>query len=116
VPGFSPEVYALFVAHDWCGNNVRELENEVRRGVALCDDGGQIAVEHLSPELAARREAILRPSVSGGRSLREEVEALERNRIHEALQAAGHSKRKAAKILGLSRTGLYTKLRKYGIV
>jgi transcriptional regulator with PAS, ATPase and Fis domain len=118
VLGFGPDVYELFLRYDWRGNNVRELENEVRRGVALCDDGGLIGVEHLSPALVARREAILhsaRAAAPDGSSLREEVEALERRRIHEALEQAGQSKRKAASLLGLSRTGLYTKLRKYGI-
>ena len=118
VLGFSPEVYDLFLRYDWRGNNVRELENEVRRGVALCDSGGEVDVEHLSPGLTARREAILRSARSdglNGRSLREDVEALERSRIHDALERAGHSKRKAAGLLGLSRTGLYTKLKKYGI-
>jgi DNA-binding NtrC family response regulator/tetratricopeptide (TPR) repeat protein len=118
VLGFAPEVYELFLRYDWRGNNVRELENEVRRGVALCDDGGLIGVEQLSPALVARREAILHSAKAGGfdgSSLREEVEALERRRIHEALEQAGQSKRKAASLLGLSRTGLYTKLRKYGI-
>jgi DNA-binding NtrC family response regulator/tetratricopeptide (TPR) repeat protein len=118
VLGFTPDVYDLFSRHDWRGNNVRELENEVRRGVALCDAGGLIGVGHLSPPLAARWEAILRSARSGapeGRSLREEVEELERSRIYDALHAAGHSKRKAASLLGLSRTGLYTKLKKYGI-
>jgi DNA-binding NtrC family response regulator/tetratricopeptide (TPR) repeat protein len=116
--GFSPDVYDLFLRYEWRGNNVRELENEVRRGVALCDDGGLIGVEHLSPALAARRDAILRSAKAArpdGRSLREEVEALERRRIHDALEEAGQSKRRAASLLGLSRTGLYTKLRKYGI-
>ena len=46
---------------------------------------------------------------------KEEVEALERNRIREALERSGRSKRAAAKLLGLSRTGLYTKLAKYGM-
>jgi transcriptional regulator with PAS, ATPase and Fis domain len=118
VRGFVPEVYELFVRYDWRGNNVRELENEVRRGVALCDAGGLVEVEHLSPALAARRDAILgsaRPGALAVRSLREEVETLERQRIYDALESAGHSKRKAASLLGLSRTGLYTKLKKYGI-
>jgi two-component system response regulator HupR/HoxA len=118
VLGFSPEVYELFLRYDWRGNNVRQLENEVRRGVALCDADGLVGIDHLSPALAARRDVILRSTRSGaleGPSLREEVEALERSRIYEALETAGHSKRKAATLLGLSRTGLYTKLKKYGI-
>lgn len=118
VRGFSAEVYDLFVGYDWRGNNVRQLENEIRRGVALCDENGMIEIGHLSPELAAKRDATPRPARPAGlegRSLREEVEALERSRIYDALERAGNSKRKAAMLLGLSRTGLYTKLKKYGI-
>ncbi len=118
VDGFSPEVRELFLKHDWRGNNVRELENEVRRGVALCEEGGVIGLDEIRPELAARREEILRSGRRDGThplSLKEEVEALERNRIREALERSGRSKRAAAKLLGLSRTGLYTKLAKYGM-
>jgi DNA-binding NtrC family response regulator len=118
VRGFTDDVRELFLRHDWRGNNVRELENEVRRGVALCEDGGLIGIDALRPELAAKREAIGRSNGNGGPSfatLRDEVEALERSRIAEALERCGDSKRKAAKVLGLSRTGLYTKLRKYGM-
>jgi DNA-binding NtrC family response regulator/tetratricopeptide (TPR) repeat protein len=117
--GFTSDVREVFLAYDWRGNNIRELENEIRRGVALCAEGGLIGIEDLRPELRARREAILEAGGRHGRgdfvSLRDEVEALERRRIDEALEAVGHSKRAAARALGLSRTGLYSKLRKYGI-
>jgi DNA-binding NtrC family response regulator/tetratricopeptide (TPR) repeat protein len=116
VSGFSRSVRELFLSYDWRGNNVRELENEVRRGVALCGDGGVIDIDELRPELRARREAILSSGQrlgSGFLSLRDEVEALERSRIAEALEFCGKSKPKAADYLGLSRTGLYTKIRKY---
>jgi len=115
VRGFSREVRELFLTYDWSENNVRELENEVRRGVALCAEGGVIETEDLRPEMRALSEE----AASGGRagrhfvSLKDEVEALERRRIMQALMRSGHSKRRAAADLGLSRTGLYTKLQKY---
>jgi transcriptional regulator with PAS, ATPase and Fis domain len=46
-------------------------------------------------------------------SLKDEVEALEQSRIREALDRHAQSKQDAAQYLGLSRTGLYTKMKKY---
>ncbi len=117
VRGFSREVRELFLSYDWRENNVRELENEVRRGVALCAEGGLIGIGDLRPELRARHDAAGSDERGEGDplSLRGEVEALERARIAQALERAGNSKRLAAEQLGLSRTGLYTKLRKYGM-
>jgi len=118
VRGFSDEVVALFRHYDWRGNNVRELENEVRRCVALCADGDLISLDAVRPELLAMCGAVL---ASGGAapgdsfSLKHEVEALEQSRIREALERHAQSKQDAAHYLGLSRTGLYTKMRKYGI-
>ena len=116
VQGFSDEVVALFQHYDWRGNNVRELENEVRRCVALCADGDRIGLDQVRPELLAERGAILASgrTVPGDTlSLKDEVEALEQSRIREALVRHAQSKQDAAHYLGLSRTGLYTKMRKY---
>lgn len=115
IPGFSREVRDLFLRHDWHGNNVRELENEVRRGVALCADGEVIGIDKVRPEL--------RSAYGGGRtaedplkrSLKHEVEALERGRILEALERTGWNKQAASDLLGLSRPGLHAKMKKYGI-
>jgi len=116
VRGFDDEVVTLFQHYDWRGNNVRELENEVRRGVALYVDGGTIGLDHVRPDLVAKRESLIESTrVAPGvtLSLKDEVEALEQSRIREALERHGRSKRDAADALGLSRTGLYTKLKKY---
>jgi len=117
VAGFSDDVVALFRRYDWRGNNVRELENEVRRGVALCADGDVVGLDHVRPELVARREELLEGASAQGitLSLKDEVEELEMSRIRKALADCGHSKQDAADALGLSRTGLYTKMKKYHI-
>jgi two-component system response regulator HupR/HoxA len=115
VAGFTREVREIFARHDWHGNNVRELENEVRRGVALCDDGEYITADKLRPELRESYGAELGLPDASGRSLKDEVEALEKSRILEALGKTGWNKQAAADILGMSRTGLHAKMRKYGI-
>lgn len=113
IVGFSREVRELFSRHDWRGNNVRELENEVRRGVALCADGEEIGIDKLSPEIRERYESGLRSDTQ--RTLRDEVQALEKSRILDALEKTGWNRKSAADLLGLSRTGLLAKMKKYGI-
>jgi transcriptional regulator with PAS, ATPase and Fis domain len=118
VAGFSDDVVELFQCYDWSGNNVRELENDVRRGVALCEDGEVIGLDHVRPELLARREELLGSGLTApgaALSLKDEVEALEQCRIREALETHHQNKQDAADSLGLSRTGLYTKMKKYGM-
>jgi DNA-binding NtrC family response regulator/tetratricopeptide (TPR) repeat protein len=115
IPGFSREVRELFMKHDWRGNNVRELENDVRRGVALAADGEVIGIDKVRPELRDQYQTGLRTDEALKRSLKDEVEALEKSRILEALGKTGWNKQAAADLLGLSRPGLHAKMRKYGI-
>jgi DNA-binding NtrC family response regulator/tetratricopeptide (TPR) repeat protein len=115
VDGFAREVRELFMRHDWIGNNIRELENEVRRGVALVDAGGVIGLDKVSPELRARYEIREGADELHRRSLKEEIEALEKSRILEALGQTDWNKQAAADKLGLSRPGLHAKMKKYGI-
>ena len=115
IPGFSREVRELFLKHDWRGNNVRELENDVRRGVALAEDGEVIGIDKIRPDLRDQYQTGLRSDEALKRSLKDEVEALEKTRILEALGRTGWNKQAAADLLGLSRTGLHAKMRKYGI-
>src|SRR5947208_6989193 len=52
VPGIDPAALALLARFDWPGN-IRELENEIERAVALAHDGEPIGPAHLSPKLGA---------------------------------------------------------------
>ena len=54
VPSISPEAMALLQAYPFPGN-VRELENEIERAVALAEDGRPIGPEHLSDRMRAAR-------------------------------------------------------------
>jgi DNA-binding NtrC family response regulator/tetratricopeptide (TPR) repeat protein len=115
IPGFTREARELLLKHDWRENNVRELENEVRRGVALCADGESIGLDKLRPELRERYRVGEAGDGAAQRSLKDEVETLEKTRILEALSRSAWNKQRAAELLGMSRTGLHAKMRKYGI-
>jgi len=113
IAGFRQEVKELFAQYDWRENNVRELENEVRRAVALSADGEEIGLDGVSPRLRECCKLHL-PSESP-RTLREDVELFERRRILEALETSAWNRTEAAVHLGMSRTGLLRKMGKYGI-
>ncbi|MCD4689950.1 sigma 54-interacting transcriptional regulator [bacterium] len=117
ISGFSREVKDFFIRYDWHENNVRELENEIRRGVALAKDGDVIGIDKLRPELRSRADVGFVPKGDEprSRSLKDEVGALERSRILDSLERTGWNKQRAAELLGLSRTGLHAKMKKYGI-
>ena len=112
------------VAFDWPGN-VRELQNEVQRAVALAAAGQPIDVEQLSPKLTGADEAIdastdrgvpTSPGLATGpSSLREARDAFEAKYIAQLLEQAGGSVLKAALARGLTRAGLYKKLKEFGL-
>jgi transcriptional regulator with PAS, ATPase and Fis domain len=89
--------------HDWPGN-VRELRNVLERAV-IVSDGRFIDAEHL--RLRVREHSA--PVVST------DLSALERQAIERAMRDVGGNKMKAAKQLGISRTQLYGRLRKFGL-
>jgi Nif-specific regulatory protein len=103
----------LLVAYDWPGN-VRELENVIERAVIL--SAGPVITEESLP-LALRGSegvALLRPPVKlppQGLALAD----LERQLILQALERTGYNKSWACRLLGLSRTQLWTRIRRYGI-
>lgn len=101
--------------YPWPGN-VRELENEMRRLIVL--KRGRVGVEHLSISLRSRRRG---PEASGSSShepeatLREAVEAAEREAVLNALRASRWNKSRASVQLGITRKSLYRRMAKYGI-
>jgi transcriptional regulator with GAF, ATPase, and Fis domain len=105
-------LYAL-QSHRWPGN-VRELENEVRRWCVLNSDSDCIKLKSLSSEMqkAAGREVEVRDLVTL-RPLVEATELLERYLIRKAMVASSGSKTIAARQLGMSRQGLYKKIRRF---
>jgi transcriptional regulator with GAF, ATPase, and Fis domain len=95
------EAMAILMTYHWPGN-VRELRNVLERAAILCE-GGSITPDHLSLEPASRRS----------QPMATDLRAIERRAIEQALRDTGWNKAKAARRLGLTRTQLYGRLRKY---
>jgi two-component system response regulator HupR/HoxA len=94
--------------------NIRELENEIERAVTLADDNAPITVDLLSSRFQKDVPQV-KTTDNGLNSLKSQVENLEIQMIRDALDKTGGNILKAAKILQLSRVGLYKKLKRYKI-
>ena len=86
VPSISPEAMALLQAYPFPGN-VRELENEIERAVALAEDGRPIGPEHLSDRMRADGSGPRGMSRPG--TLAEAIEQLKQRMIEDALRDCG---------------------------
>ena len=116
VVGVTKDALSKLAAYDYPGN-VHELETEVRRMVAIAEQGGYISSRHLSPALnAVQPRAAEAGTVSvDGATLKEMVETLERKVVCSALERNRWNQSRAAAELGLSRVGLANKIRRYGL-
>jgi DNA-binding NtrC family response regulator/tetratricopeptide (TPR) repeat protein len=108
------------LARYWWPGNVRQLRNEVQRAVALSEPGSLITPEHLSPDLtappgreAANTQTLAEQVVPG--NLASAVERVERQLIEITLERTSRNISEAARVLGLTRRGLYLKLRRLGL-
>ena len=100
------------LAYAWPGN-VRELRNAIERAVILCE-GGLITSEHLPIALEAPPSPRSKgPSAIPAAGL--DLEGVEKDLVQKALLQARHNKSKAARLLGLTRAQLYSRLAKYGL-
>jgi transcriptional regulator with PAS, ATPase and Fis domain len=108
----TPEAMSRLMSCPWPGN-VRELRNVIERATAVAGEG-RLKEEHLPMDLL--EEA---PRVSGEQGapmpLREEMALAERRVIERALRHAGGNRSRAARILGIHRTGLYQKMRSHDL-
>jgi DNA-binding NtrC family response regulator len=103
----TPEALALLAEYRWPGN-VRELRNLMERAAILVE-GPEVGAE----DLASWLEAASPSEESSG--LRGEIERREAEAIRKSLDQAGWNVTQAAAGLGIDRTNLHRKMRKYGI-
>ena len=111
--GLSPEATRLLQAYRWPGN-VRELENEIQRALALAEPGGTLAPADFSERVAGVLEPI-EASLQPGDTLRETVGRVEAWIIRRALERNSGRRAETARRLGITREGLYKKMKRYGI-
>jgi transcriptional regulator with PAS, ATPase and Fis domain len=94
--------------HRWPGN-IRELENAIRHGIAYAG-GGVIEVEHLPGEILAGNNCEVVSSAARRYTAPHEPQQ-ERKAIQEALAETEGNRTHAAKLLGMSRSALWMKMR-----
>jgi len=96
----SNEVRGMLSAHDWPGN-VRELRNVLERATILCGDG-LIAPKHIALQSTSRP-----PMSTTG------LDEIVREQIEKSLRDTAWNISMSAKRLGLTRTQMYVRLKKY---
>ena len=108
--GVSHEVMTFLMRYDFPGN-VRELENIIEHAFVMCK-GDMIELRHLPPELVDwSKEAPLEENVADGPLQRAEAES-----IRKALERNRGNRLRTARELGIDRSTLWRKIKRYGIV
>jgi len=105
-PALTPAALQVLHGYAWPGN-IRELENEMARAVALAN-GGAIGPEQLSPRLQA-------PVARNLPSLKEAQARWEHGFVGEALVRHGGSRVRTAAALGITRQALLEKSKRLGL-
>jgi transcriptional regulator with PAS, ATPase and Fis domain len=114
------EALEYLLLYAWPGN-LRQLANEVNRMVAMAEPDSALNATHLSAEIRATRRTVAATAapdpehrISLDQSLPDAVEQLERTMIQAALDRTNGRLEDAAKVLGISRKGLFLKRRRWG--
>jgi transcriptional regulator with PAS, ATPase and Fis domain len=117
VAGFSDDVLNFFEAYPWPGN-VRQLQHEVERLVALTPEGGRMSFMHCSQELLNWKStsSLTAYKNAKGLSLPEKIRELEIRCIKDALDETKGNKVQASRLLGITRQGMDKKIKRYNTI
>ena len=135
ISGFDQTALTLFAGYDWPGN-IRELQNEIERAVALGQDGSLLSVQHISDPIrnynpvtdatgaisstnsglpSAGDVPVQILNSNGGGTFREARAVFEAGFINDALSRCDGNVSRAAKMMGLSRVQLQRKIKEYSL-
>lgn len=114
IHGFSPQAQLQLKRYRWPGN-VRELKNVVERAVVLASSDIIQLDEILLTNLTTASESQFDPSSIVQEYVPRSLEEIERKHIDDTLRAMSWNKSKAASVLGIERSTLDRKIKKYGI-
>jgi len=109
IKGFDPQAMEALLRYDWPGN-VRELENVIERAVILCGTE-QICLDDLP-----RKMRVLEDEAQLDRGDEFNLLEIERRVIQRALDRTGWNQSQAARLLGVSRKQLRTKMKNLGLM
>jgi DNA-binding NtrC family response regulator len=116
-PGISPEAMEKLLQHTWQGN-IRELENAIQRACVTAK-GPQLEPHDLPPEVLAPKRTAMMWKVDIRRKLpdllREATTELEKQYLVKVLKRTRGNVGRCAKISGLSRRSISSKLAEYQI-
>jgi two-component system response regulator HydG len=98
--GISKEAMKVLMDYSWPGN-VRELENAIEHAMIMAKDS--MIMIHDLPTLNEAQMSVSR------------IDEAEKNLLLKAIRDAGGNKYKAAKLLGIPRSSLYSKLKKHDL-
>jgi PAS domain S-box-containing protein len=107
ISGVSHEVMSFLMRYDFPGN-VRELENIIEHAFVMCK-GEMIELRHLPPEMAES-------STEGETELGKPLQTAEADAIRKALERNRGNRLRTARELGINRSTLWRKIKRYGIV
>lgn len=110
ITNIDSEALSLFDSYLWPGN-VRELEHVIERAAVRCKSG-MLTAKHVD-FLVARRNRQRDAGVQDTPLLKEHTQQAELRTIIQALEQADGNKTKAAQLLGIDRSRLYSKIKKY---
>jgi hydrogenase-4 transcriptional activator len=117
----SDETLEYLLLYSWPGN-LRQLANEVRRMVAMAEPDSTLTPAQLSQEIQASRRTIpATPAADAEVRVRIDqplpaaVEILEQTMVKSALDRTHGRVEEAARMLGISRKGLFLKRRRWGL-
>ncbi len=114
VSGVDQEVDRLFYEYAWPGN-VRELENVIERAMVLCP-GDVIRVSDLPIEFRKNIPSSLHiDDIPSNAKLYDTLDMVEQTMIKRALSVSHNVQSHAAELLGIGKSGLSQKIKKYGI-
>ena len=105
----SPAAVNAFRKYDWPGN-VRELENIIERACVLCK-ADEITLDYLPDNLSNNGKSRRRSYIGGDKSL----DSVEAEHIDAVLLENSWNISRSAETLGIDRTTLYNKIKRYGL-
>lgn len=112
VTGVEQDVYRLFYEYSWPGN-VRELENVIERALVLCP-GSTIRVSDLPRQFRQHSDQTLPlEGIAPDAKLAETLAQVEKMMIERALKMSDNVQSHAAKLLGIGKSGLSQKIKKF---